>query len=135
MVKLDLYRTQSDSRGTLGFLKINKDIICYTLELPWVNNQPNISCIPAGDYVCKRVKSPRFGDVFEVLNVRNRGNILIHKGNWITDIQGCILVGLQQSVFDNGLDRFSVFNSTGAFNKFNLLLAKDNEFNLSINQL
>jgi hypothetical protein len=132
LLVLNLYRVQSDSKGTLGILKLTNELICYTLELPYLNNQRNISCIPAGEYNCVRVKSPRFGDVFEVVNVKGRSNILIHKGNWITDIQGCILVGLQQSIYDNNLNRYSVLNSTGAFNKLNLLLAKENSFKLNI---
>ena len=35
---------------TLGNLYYNDELICYTIELPWKNNQKSISCIPPGLY-------------------------------------------------------------------------------------
>ena len=71
---------------------------CKTLELPWRDNQNRISCIPTGTYhVVDRV-SPTFGRSYHVkspgLNdVVGRNWILIHPGNYHTQIKGCILVG------------------------------------------
>ena len=59
-----------------------------TLERPWKNNQRGISCIPAGFYECRRVKSPKFGDTFQVMHVPNRSEILFHKGNLEDDTHG-----------------------------------------------
>ena len=68
---------------------------CLTIELPWKDNKPEISCIPEGEYYCKIVQSPKFGRVFEITGVPNRNNILIHKGNWTTDTLGCVILGEQ----------------------------------------
>ena len=64
---------------------------CYTVELAWKGNQKNISCIPKGIYDLELINSPKFQKVLHVLNVKNRGGILIHKGNSYKDIEGCIL--------------------------------------------
>ena len=65
----------------------------YTLELPWKNNETSISCIPLGIYDVKKRKSAKFGNHFHVLDVPGRSFILLHHGNYYTDIRGCILVG------------------------------------------
>lgn len=64
-----------------------------TLELPWKENQRNISRIPLGVYNVKKRYSKKFGNHFHVLKVPGRTYILIHQGNFYTDIRGCILVG------------------------------------------
>ena len=67
---------------------------CYVLELPNLNNQKQISCIPKGIYSVQRITSPKHGLCYEVLNVPNRSNIEIHIGNYPADIMGCLAVGL-----------------------------------------
>jgi len=70
--------------------------ICVTLELPWLNNQHNISCIPEGIYTAVRYMSPKRGyEVFELTNVPDRDAIEIHVGNYPKDTDGCILLGLE----------------------------------------
>jgi len=72
---------------------------CRTTELPERNNAPQISRIPAGTYLCKWAKSPKFGWVYHVTGVPGRRNILIHAGNLAGDValgylshsHGCIL--------------------------------------------
>lgn len=78
--------------GILGTLFVDGVKICSTLELPWRDNQDNTSCIPAGVYDLRKIKSPHFGIVFEVLNVKDREDILIHSGNNVEDTLGCILL-------------------------------------------
>lgn len=79
--------------GTFGIMTLDGSFLCYTLERLWLNNKPQISCIPAGVYQCSRHSSLKFGNVWEVDNVPNRADILIHNGNTIEDSHGCILVG------------------------------------------
>lgn len=67
--------------------------LAHTLERPWLGNKPYESCIPGGDYTCVRRVSPKFGETFEVRDVRGRTDILFHPGNAVDDTQGCILVG------------------------------------------
>ena len=66
---------------------------CFTLELPWLGNQKNISCIREGIYQFKRRVSPKNGNVLELQDTHPRTFIQIHKGNFTYQIEGCILVG------------------------------------------
>jgi hypothetical protein len=78
--------------GVLGTLFVDGVEICSTLELPWRDNQDNISCIPNGFYDLKKITSPHFGTVYEIVDVKDRDDILIHSGNNVEDTLGCILV-------------------------------------------
>lgn len=71
---------------------------CYTLELPWRKNEPEISAIPEGVYQCGLRPSAKFGGhtgglVYHVMPVQGRTDILIHAGNTARDTKGCILIG------------------------------------------
>lgn len=79
---------------TKGVLIHDNDILCHTLELPWNNNQRNISCIPTGVYDVSKSNSDNFGSVLRFSSVLNRTGILFHAGNTTKDTRGCILVGL-----------------------------------------
>jgi hypothetical protein len=97
-MKAILSRTLSQDKQTLGTLELfddtNKKLFeCKTLELPWLNNKKQKSCIPKGTYSVVTRNSPKYGSHFYVTNVDNRSMILIHYGNYFTDILGCILVG------------------------------------------
>ena len=78
---------------TVGVLNHSSGFRCMTLELPWMDNKPNISCIPHGVYECEKRYSPKNGDVFQLRNVIDRTYIQCHTGNYTSQIQGCILVG------------------------------------------
>lgn len=91
-----ILRTAKLEEGTFGVIHCAGVPFALTAELPWKQNQPRISCIPSGRYICKRVKSPKFGDTFEIAEVAGRDHILFHKGNIpINDSLGCILLGEQ----------------------------------------
>lgn len=77
--------------GTNGSLFINDKFVCYTIELPWKENEPRNSCIPEGCYAIQKRSSPKFGQHFLITNVPNRSLILIHPANHAkTELQGCI---------------------------------------------
>jgi len=111
MIKATLKRITDGEDQALGVLLIGEHAVCLTLELPWRNNEKNISQIPEGKYICRMVDSPKFGKTFEVCDVPNRGHILFHKGNYARDTQGCILLG---SEFDVDM----IKESSKAFKKF-----------------
>ena len=91
-----------------------KGVRMFTLELPSKGNLPNISCIPEGKYICNKIVSPSLGECINVGNVPGRTYIRIHKGNYTSQIQGCILVG--DSLKDiNGDGIVDVANSKVAF--------------------
>lgn len=95
---LELERKNDNGVQTIGILKVKNSsgqilLQFDTLELPYRQNQRQISCIPDGTYVINPHLSFRFGRCFELQNVPNRSNILIHKGNFNKDTKGCILIG------------------------------------------
>lgn len=78
------------------------EFVCKTLELPYRDNERNVSCIPEGFYDVVPRQSPKYGNHLHVTGVDGRSLILIHHGNYVgspnpktglPDIRGCILVG------------------------------------------
>ena len=134
MKTLVLERQPSTDQGTLGKLMVDGKSF-WSLELPWRENRRQVSCIPGGEYVCRLVRSPRFGRVFNVTNVPGRSAILIHSGNFGGDvslgsqshIQGCILLGLQHGKMRNlsGSPQLAVLLSRPAIRQFMELVGPD----------
>jgi hypothetical protein len=101
VVRVGLRRLSHGDQGTKGVLLLPGGVFCNTLELPWRDNRPNVSCIPCGEYGVAVRHSPRFGDAYEVKNVPGRSYILFHAGNlagdtakgYHTHVEGCILLG------------------------------------------
>ena len=78
----------------IGRLSIDFEPLCNTLELPWRDNAPNVSCIPPGRYQVYLTYSPKFGrDLPLVTGVPGRSGIRFHRANWPREIQGCIAPG------------------------------------------
>ena len=91
---MKLVRSPSDSSGTFGVLyNDNMKVLCFTVELPWLDNHPQTSCIPIGYYNVEKYNSPKHGDVWQIMNVPNRSNIEIHPANLASELLGCIGVG------------------------------------------
>jgi len=89
---------KNETQGSLFVLNgIDLFFKCKTIELPFNGNQHNTSCIPEGEYKVMKVKRPNGDYAFLILDVPNRSNILIHKGNYAAgshvDTLGCILPG------------------------------------------
>lgn len=93
MADLTLTRVLYATTGTLGVLHDDNQAFCVTLEDPWNNNKRNISCIPTGLYNCVPHSGPSFQNVWRLLEVPGRSDILIHAGNTEADTRGCILLG------------------------------------------
>jgi len=96
----------------------------YTLELPDLGNQQNISCIPEGEYEVHRIYSPKFGKCFHLQVVPGRTEILIHKGNYNKDTHGCILVGMGHADI-NGDGTMDVIESSLAMEKLQNVITED----------
>ncbi|MCA1761303.1 MAG: DUF5675 family protein, partial [Bacteroidales bacterium] len=132
-MKTTLIRLAGDARQTLGVLQLWDGEIrvfeCKTLELPWRENKRNISCIPTGTYDVLRNNSPKFGKTFHLQSVPGRSEILIHKGNYNKDTQGCILVGTGFADIDkNGIQ--DIAGSAIALNR--LLEIAPDKFEITI---
>ncbi|MFA6569678.1 MAG: DUF5675 family protein [Bacteroidota bacterium] len=99
-MKVIIKRTQYRDKQVTGLLTVeDSDKIlfsCYTLELPDLQNQKQISCIPLGSYECRKTEgSPHIKyPHIDIINVPKRTGIKIHKGNYYSQIAGCCLVGL-----------------------------------------
>ena len=108
-INLLLIRDSFSDKSTMGKLFLNGELLCDTLENPWLDNQKNISCIPAGEYKVRIREAKESGsrnyNHLLVQEVPNRKYILFHRGNYPKDTSGCILVG-----FDSQQD--VVYNST-----------------------
>lgn len=99
--KVFIYRYETSKHGTLGYLTHNDMFNASTIELPWKDNKPNISCIPNGDYVVTPHRYRRRYKSFRLLDVPNRSSVLLHHGNFAGDAflgykthsAGCIILG------------------------------------------
>ena len=93
--------------ATIGFVDLpNKRL--QTMELPWLDNKEDESCIPEGTYLVKRDKTGKH-QFYAIQNVPERTNIEIHIANYLKDINGCTGMGLTR--MDDGI---SVGNSAKA---------------------
>ena len=108
-VNLLVIRETFTDKSTIGNLYLNGEWLCDTLELPYLDNQRSISCIPEGQYKA-RLRTARESATRNYLHllvedVRDRSYILVHIGNFPKDTRGCILVGI-------GREQDRVKNST-----------------------
>lgn len=117
-----LWRMKRHDQGTEGLL-FTEGFNCCSLELPWRDNQRNISCIPVDTYETTIRQSPHFGTIYWVLKVPNRSYILIHSGNWAGDVDkgfkthvnGCILLGKEMGFLEK---QRAILNSRITIRKF-----------------
>lgn len=109
---VQLIRDVTGVDGTFGTIR-NNDTghLWQTAELQWLDNAPDVSCIPPGIYDVEMKEHPKHGSLgdlvgmpgtcYEILNVPNRSNILIHIANYAgqesagekTDLLGCMALG------------------------------------------
>lgn len=134
MKSLIIRRVLTGGEGTFGVLVFEQIPFAVTLERQWLDNRPSVggvpgSCIPAGEYICKRVNSPRFGDTFEVADVPDRTHILFHKGNLDDDSRGCILVGESFSKLGKSS---GIGASKAGYGELMAIMTGDDEFRLIV---
>lgn len=95
-IKLTTWCQPDCTVGRLTF----ENFHCVTLELPWQDNQQDISCIPAGIYDYVKYKSPSKGWVLLLTDVPGREWVEVHAGNFTRQILGCVLVGRALTYLD-----------------------------------
>lgn len=104
MHSFKLERQRYTDESIIGSFYIDGEFQCFSLELPWRDNKRGISCVPVGVYdlvphmykgklktvalVNKELGVLHFND-----ETATRSTILIHPGNWPSEIDGCILAG------------------------------------------
>ena len=101
MTFLELTRMETGPAGTIGVLSLNKQLFCYILEPPKKENERGQSCIPTGQYTCKRYNSEKYlSPCLAVYNVHGREYISIHYGNTLKDTKGCLITGKYPGYLD-----------------------------------
>lgn len=77
--------------GTNSLVLVDGIYMCSAIELPWVNNERQKSCIPEGSYDLTKRSSAKYGQHLLVNKVPNRSLILLHPANNArTELRGCI---------------------------------------------
>lgn len=98
-----LRRILMTEHSTQGVVTHDGKILCVSIERPWLDNKPNVSCIPAcrpydqgWHYIVRREDSPKFGPgTWHVQGVGVRTHIIFgHVGNWAKDVAGCMAFGM-----------------------------------------
>ena len=118
------------TRGAILFEDYG-DVAFHTLELPWQNNEKNISCIPPGDYKVDFMAESgtgKYKKIWWIRNVSGRSEILIHNGNFSRNTKGCILIGCRAGYIHN---EPAVLNSKAALGQFYKIMGEES-FNLSV---
>jgi hypothetical protein len=152
MKQATLTRQASTPQGTPGELTTDQSTDVFaTLELPWQNDQPDVSCIPPAPgetvtYLVKKAPSEHMTrlfnkhfpgvDMYEMQDVQGRSGCFIHPGNWAgdvsqgyrSDVEGCILLGLSHADLEG---QAAVISSVTAIGEF-LALMGGEDFQLTI---
>lgn len=120
-------RNKSTKKETTGVLKTIKGgaiFMCNTLELPWLENKSNISCIPVGKYLVTFSFSPRkLKYTYRVQNVPGRSGILFHSANYFSDLLGCIGLGSGTKDINND-GEIDIINSRATVSAFEGFMGK-----------
>ena len=113
---------------TIGVQLLDGRLVCYILE-----NGPSYFRVPEGTYLCKRRRSPKFGETFEITGIPGHSLVEYHWGNTHVDTEGCLLTGTYVGWFDNEVPAVrAILESKKAFRKFMALLDGVDEFQLNI---
>lgn len=119
-IKLIADRFDKGEKQTLSHVHVVQlGITLFTfagMELPWKNNEHNISCIPVGIYDCEKVPSSASipYDHISITNVPDRSGVCIHKCNFSRQLRGCLAVGDKHVDIDND-KLLDITNSGKAF--------------------
>ena len=102
-MKVVLQRTYY-SQGTHGTIFVNGEEVCHTIELPWLNNQRQVSCIPEGSYMLRKRFNQKFKWHLALEAVKGRSGILIHPANDAKkELLGCIAPVLYHTGIGKGV--------------------------------
>jgi hypothetical protein len=89
--------------GTNSALFYNGKFLGFAIELPWLNNQRSVSCIPEGEYELKARYSQKFSHHLHIVNVEGRSLILLHPANNAKrELRGCIAPVIQLTGIGKG---------------------------------
>ena len=119
MTELVLERYCYADTHTAGRLYLSDNDYLHTMERPWLGGVPGgmpfESCVPDGAYNLIPYQRPNGDDVYALRNPGNgvfltreekgaahgRYLILIHAGNYVDDVVGCIAPGIGKTIHNN----------------------------------
>lgn len=142
-----LWRFADSPFGVFGFLDLfdatgKRMLRLATAEEDWKDNAAEVSCVPAGDYICKRdVWHKKAIPAFQITGVPGRDRILIHFGNTEEDVKGCVVVGLRHGALEVKdedapgtplVQKWAVLQSRPAFDQWMAALETVDTFDLAI---
>ena len=108
---------------------------CCTLERSYEENSESFEAkIHDGLHYCSRTKYHKGGyETYEV-HIVGHDRILLHKGNWPEDSEGCILLGETFTDFDSavGIQNAVIGQSAKAFDEFMKLAGSVESFFLEV---
>lgn len=120
--------------GTNGYLFDGDQLICFTIELPWRDNEPHVSCILEGRFRFIKRYSKKYGWHLALENVKGRSLILFHPANNAqTELKGCIAPVTMLSGIGTGL--FSIKANETLKKLVFTVLSNDEPVYLSIQNL
>lgn len=124
------YRTDCTLGAFIGMdARQNILMSCVTLELPYLNNKPQVSAIPELIYDVVARESPKFGWHYHVLNVPERELILFHPATFVSQLLGCIIPGSKFA--DLNTDKIpDIVNTRATLNK--MLAVMGAKFRLNV---
>lgn len=118
-MNLLLTRLTGDAERTTGNLTVN-GVTFASMERPWIENpkgfggMPRQSCVPPGTYAVRPHHSHNFPLTYAIISPENgvyyqpgdipdgqkwgRSAILIHVGNFVRNVIGCIAVGKEHGI-------------------------------------
>lgn len=130
MKQAKLFRTKDDQTQTIGYITC-EDFKADTLELPFINNTPMISCVPAGIYPVKWTYSQRHGKyMYQIIDVPYRTGIRFDVANKASQLKGCVAIGNEYRDID-GNGQLDILNSQTTNDAFNAFFNKE-DFQLTI---
>lgn len=136
MQRVPLQRIRTGDSGTFGVVAFG-GLTFQSGELPERGNDPGLSCIPPGVYMCHVAYSPHFQrDLYHVQDVPGRSDILIHPANYMGDrskglkceLLGCIALGSKTVKLDG---QEAVVESRYSVQRF-MELMNDADFELEV---
>lgn len=103
---LFVQREKGEEKATMGKLYIDGEYFAHTMEPKYVNPGVKImgqTATPAGQYFLMMRQSPNFGRILPmIMNVPNFSFVLLHALNRVHETQGCIGVGFQRGMDNDG---------------------------------
>ena len=107
--------------GTNGKLEYEGKFICSTIELPWINNEKRVSCIPEGKYLLKKRYSRKFQWHIEVVAVKNRIQTNLATQYERLNAARQATLSLHSDILPNAKSAFDAANRGFSLGKFNFL--------------